>query len=241
MMALTKEMVGIEAGMEIEATGTLLIGASVEWENIDILVDLLNGDNSHSNGLTPVFKPRSEATGELSLRASLGLPVSVGVKLGILFNGKKASSSKADTNKTTATKTKPTATSKTPQSSKTKQTEATVTKKATAIIDKSSAACTQSAIAKTKLPSRTICDRVMTKARAPSNSVIGIMASVKSVGACAQACLKNKQCMSFGYNKNKACQLYGKNFKGLGVTSGKGDATSSFYDRNCYMYSKCSK
>lgn len=78
--------VGIEAGLEIEATGTLLIGASVEWESIDILVDLLDGDNSHSNGLTPVFEPRSEATGELKLKASLGLPFSVGVKLGIMFD-----------------------------------------------------------------------------------------------------------------------------------------------------------
>ncbi|RGP69523.1 hypothetical protein FSPOR_4627 [Fusarium sporotrichioides] len=76
--------VGIAAGLGIEATGTLLIGASVEWENIDVLVDLLDSSKSHSNGLTPVFKPRSEATGELKLEASLGLPVSVGVKLSIL-------------------------------------------------------------------------------------------------------------------------------------------------------------
>ncbi|RFN47491.1 hypothetical protein FIE12Z_8286, partial [Fusarium flagelliforme] len=330
--------VGIEAGLGIEATGTLLIGASVEWENIDILVDLLDGDNSHSNGLTPVFKPRSEATGELKLRASLGLPFSVGVKLstkfknwkvkggvrdtpsvvlegsfednaardddgnintnvvgncyGIAWNihfkntldafyqwsdkplnkyplieplksdpiaegciayvndgtgsgvsagnefdlravtqsksskdsGKKSSSSKADTKKTTATKAKPTTTSKKPQSLKTKQTKATSTKKATATANKASAACTPSAIANTKLPSRTICNTVVTKARALSKSIIGTTASVKSVGACAQACPKNKQCMSFGYNKNKVCQLYGKNFKVFGVTSEKGGA-----------------
>ena len=47
--------------------------------------------------------------------------------------------------------------------------------------------------------------------------------------------------MGFGNNKNKLCQLYGKNFKDLRVISGKGDATSSLYDRNCYMYSKCPK
>ncbi|KAJ4138393.1 hypothetical protein NW768_002217 [Fusarium equiseti] len=388
--------VGIEAGLEIEATGTLLIGASVEWENIDILVDLLDGDKSHSNGLTPVFKPRSEATGELKLRASLGLPVSVGVKLGILLDhwqvkggvrdtpsvvlegsfeanaaldddgninanvegdcygiawnihfenaldafyqwsnkpmnkfplieplesdpiaegcigyvndgtgsggspgnevgmsgnglgggsgmfgtrpgskpvpifdpeaakaeaksqaksakqkaatqgkdskdsGKKASSSKVDTKKTTTTKTS-SAVGKKPQSSKTKQTKATTTKKGSATPNRPSAACTPSAIVNTNLPSRTICNKPVTKARAPSKSIIGTMASVKSVGACAQTCLKNKQCMSFGYNKNKSCQLYSKNFKGFRVTSGKGDVTSSFYDRNCYMYSTCSK
>ncbi|KAI1069080.1 hypothetical protein LB507_006353 [Fusarium sp. FIESC RH6] len=387
--------VGIEAGLEIEATGTLLIGASVEWEDIDILVDLLHDDNSHSNGLTPVFKPRSEATGELKLRASLGLPVSVGVKLNVLFddvkggvrdtpsvvlegsfeanaaldddgnintnvvgdcygiawnihfenaldafyqwsdealnkyplieplksdpiaegcigyvndgtgsgasagnevgmsgNGlgggsgmfgsrpgskpapifdpktakteaksqarpakqksttqsksskdssKKVSSAKVDTKKTATTKKKLTSTSKKPQSSKARQTKATTTKKATATATKASVACTPSAIANTKLHARTICNKVVTKAKAQSKSVIGITASVKSVSACAQACLENKQCMSFGYNKNKLCQLYGKNFKDLGVTSGKGDATSSFYDRSCYMYSKCPK
>ncbi|KAF5589962.1 hypothetical protein FPCIR_6591 [Fusarium pseudocircinatum] len=74
----------VQAGMTIEATGTLLIGASVEWENIDLLIDLLDSGNSHSNGLTPVFTHRTEATGELKMEASLGLPASVGVKLNVL-------------------------------------------------------------------------------------------------------------------------------------------------------------
>ncbi|KAL7757008.1 hypothetical protein ACKLNR_014001 [Fusarium oxysporum f. sp. zingiberi] len=70
--------------MSIEATGTLLIGASVEWENIDILIDLVNSGNSHTNGLTPVFKHTAEATGELKMEASLGLLASVGVELKLL-------------------------------------------------------------------------------------------------------------------------------------------------------------
>ncbi|KAF5646099.1 uncharacterized protein FTJAE_2188 [Fusarium tjaetaba] len=74
----------VQAGITIEATGTLLIGASVEWENIDILIDLLDSSNSHSNGLTPVLTHRTEATGELKMEASLGLPASVGVKLNVL-------------------------------------------------------------------------------------------------------------------------------------------------------------
>ncbi|KAK2689325.1 hypothetical protein QWA68_011383 [Fusarium oxysporum] len=74
----------VKAGMSIEATGTLLIGASVEWENIDILIDLVNSGNSHTNGLTPVFKHTAEATGELKMEASLGLLASVGVELKLL-------------------------------------------------------------------------------------------------------------------------------------------------------------
>ncbi|EWZ80826.1 hypothetical protein FOWG_15165 [Fusarium oxysporum f. sp. lycopersici MN25] len=70
--------------MSIEATGTLLIGASVEWENIDILIDLVNSGNSHTNGLTPVFKHTAEATGKLKMEASLGLLASVGVELKLL-------------------------------------------------------------------------------------------------------------------------------------------------------------
>ncbi|RKL23336.1 hypothetical protein BFJ70_g12956 [Fusarium oxysporum] len=74
----------VKAGMSIEATGTLLIGASVEWENIDILIDLVNSGNSHTNGLTPVFKHTAEATGKLKMEASLGLLASVGVELKLL-------------------------------------------------------------------------------------------------------------------------------------------------------------
>ncbi|KAH7151622.1 hypothetical protein DER46DRAFT_629357 [Fusarium sp. MPI-SDFR-AT-0072] len=74
----------VQAGMTIEATGNLLIGASVEWQNIDILIYLLDSSHSHSNGLTPALTHRTEATGELKMEASLGLPASVGVKLNVL-------------------------------------------------------------------------------------------------------------------------------------------------------------
>ncbi|WXC50415.1 hypothetical protein QX201_010074 [Fusarium graminearum] len=388
--------VDIAAGVSIEATGTLLIGASVEWENIDILVDLLDDSRSHSNGLTPVFKPRAEATGQLKLEASLGLPISVGVKLGIIFDhwtvkggvmdtpsvvlegsfeanaalddngdisasiegdcygiawnihfentldafyrwgddepvkfplleplesdpiaqgcigyvndgtgggssgsddvgmtgngisgsgsglfssrpgskpvpaidptstkktkpksntkstkqkattqntkskssGKKTSTSK----KTGKTNSKPT-TNKKPQTSKNKKVKATTTatNKATAVAKKVSPACTPSAISNSKPPPRTTCNKSVTPARAPKTSVISTTMSVKSVGACAETCLKNTQCMSFGYNKDKSCLLYSKVLKSLGILPGKGETTSLLNDRNCYMYSQCSK
>jgi hypothetical protein len=406
---------GVEAKMEIEATGTLLIGSSVEWENVDILIDLLDSDNSHSNGLTPVFKPRTEATGELSMSASLGLPISVGIKLDViaiyeakagikdtpsvvlegsfaasaelnddgeietnvegdcygiawnvhfenaldafidadgfdplefplieplksdpiaegcigyvndgtgddgggsdgmssgtglgsggsgLFGGssgsqpapvfdplstkkagaqskqkpavqkgstqsnkssgsdkkkaggstgskpststKKAKPSSTSTKPSKSTKTtiaKAKATSKNAQPAKNKQAKPTTTKVANAV-SKPSPACTPSAVKNIKTPPRSICNRTVTKAKAPTKFVIGTALAVKNVGACAETCLKNTQCLGFGYGSNKSCQLYSKNLKSLGVTSGKGQITSSFYDRACYAYSKCSK
>jgi hypothetical protein len=405
----------VEAKMEIEATGTLLIGSSVEWENVDILIDLLDSDNSHSNGLTPVFKPRTEAAGELSMSASLGLPVSVGIALdvflfyeakagikdtpsvvleggfsasaelnddgeietsiegdcyGIAWNvhfenaldafidadgfdplefplieplksdpiaegcigyvndgtgddgggsdgmssgtglgsggsgmfgsrpgsqpapifdplstkkagaqskekpaaqkgttqsNKSSSSDKKKTGGSTSSKpssstkkAKPSSTSTKPsKSTKTTSTKAKATTKivqpadnkqakptttkATNAVSKASPVCTPSAVVNTKTAPRSICNRTVKKAKVPAKSVISTALAVKNVGACAEICLKNTQCLSFGYGSNKSCQLYSKKLKSLGVTSGKGQITSSFYDRACYAYSKCSK
>ncbi|KAM0316190.1 hypothetical protein ACHAPQ_011396 [Fusarium lateritium] len=408
---------GVEAKMEIEATGTLLIGSSVEWENVDILIDLLDSANSHSNGLTPVFKPRTEAAGELSMSASLGLPISVGIALdvflfyeakagikdtpsvvlegsfaasaelnddgeveagiegdcyGIAWNvhfenaldafidadgldplefplieplksdpiaegcigyvddgtgdddsdgggdgmssgtglgsggsglsasrpgsqlvpifdpsstkkvgaqskqkaaaqkgttqsNKSSSSDKKKTGgstgskpssstkkaKPSSTSTKPgkstkttsskaKATSKSVQPANNKQAKPTTTK-VTNAVSKPSPACTPSAVVNAKTPPRSVCNRTVTKAKAPAKFTIGTALGVKNVGACAETCLKNTQCLGFGYGSNKSCQLYSKNLKNLGVTSGKGQITSSFYDRACYAYSKCSK
>ncbi|KLO82142.1 Uncharacterized protein LW93_9324 [Fusarium fujikuroi] len=398
----------VQAGMTIEATGTLLIGASVEWENIDILIDLLDSSNSHSNGLTPVFTHRTEATGELKMEASLGLPASVGAKLnvlsglweakggvvdtpsvvlegsfevsatvtddgeivtdvdgdcyGIAWNihfentleafitlgsdtnkfplidplesdpiaegcigyvndgtgddgsdneggmsgtgmdcggsglfadcvgsqpapvfdptSKKKTGKKADTKSTkqkgttqgkssssdkkatsnkkpntsttskkpTSTKTKkPTKTSSviTATTKNTKATQAANKKgspaKASTTSKKTAAACTPSAVANTKTPPRSVCKRNVAKARVPSKSIIGTASSVKNVSHCAETCLKSTQCMSFGYGEDKTCQLYGKNLKSLGVTSGKGTQASLFYDRKCYAFSECPK
>ncbi|WKT51665.1 hypothetical protein QSH57_002179 [Fusarium oxysporum f. sp. vasinfectum] len=107
--------------------------------------------------------------------------------------------------------------------------------------NKAAAACTPSAIPNTKTPRRSACKRNVAKARLPSKSIIGTPSSVKSVSTCAETCLKSKQCMSFGYGEDKRCQLYEKNLKSLGVTSGRGKQASLFYDRKCYAYSECSK
>ncbi|KAF5710023.1 hypothetical protein FGLOB1_5684 [Fusarium globosum] len=380
----------VQAGMTIEATGTLLL------------------EPRHSNGLTPVFTHRTEATGELKMEASLGLPASVGVKLnvlsglweakggvvdtpsvvlegsfevsatvtddgeivtdvdgdcyGIAWNihfentleafitlgsdtnkfplidplesdpiaegciryvndgtgddgsddeggmsgtgmgcggsglfadcvgsqpapvfdptskkktGKKADtkstkqkgtaqnkSSSSDKKATSNKKPKTSTTSKKPISTKTKKptktssviTATTKNTKATQAANKKASpaqgsttskkaapACTPSTVANTKTPPRSVCKRNVAKARVPSKSIIGTASSVKNVSTCAETCLKSTQCMSFGYGEDKTCQLYGKNLKSLGVTSGKGKQASLFYDRKCYAFSKCPK
>ncbi|KAJ4246346.1 hypothetical protein NW762_013697 [Fusarium torreyae] len=436
---------GVEAGLGIEATGTLLIGASVEWDNIDILIDMLDDDNSHSNGLVPVFKHMNEAHGELKVEAHLGLPISLGISLNVLFglweakagikdtpsvvlegsfeinaevtddgeiltdvegdcygiawnihfentldgfvdvdgfdplefplldpqesdpiaegcigyvndgtdedggsgsgddtgfagngmnaggtgmngfragsnpvpdldldpastkktgtksnqkstnqegstqnnksksSGKGAGSSSSDAKKSGSSnkKIKASTTSKTSTTTKTRAASSTTTgtaskqrtatkptkssgskptttiknvepvknnkqmkstaTKATNTAKKSTPSCTPSAIAKSKTPSGSTCKRTVTKPKVPSKLVISTTSSVKNVNVCATSCSQNSQCASFSYNEEKSCKLYSKSFRGLGVTSGKGQSTSTFYDKKCFTYKTCSK
>jgi hypothetical protein len=76
--------VGIEAKAGISATGTLLIGATAVWDDVDVLIDLKNSGNSHVTGLVPRFEHKAEATGELKIEASLGLPVKLGLGVEVL-------------------------------------------------------------------------------------------------------------------------------------------------------------
>jgi cell division septation protein DedD len=69
----------VEAKAGVSATGSLLIGAAVAWDDVDIVLDLLDSGGSHVNGLTPRFEHKAEATGELKIEASIGLPVRLGV------------------------------------------------------------------------------------------------------------------------------------------------------------------
>ncbi|KAF4980569.1 hypothetical protein FZEAL_3448, partial [Fusarium zealandicum] len=87
----------VQAKAGIEATGSLLIGAAVEWDNIDVTLDLLDGQNSHANGLIPTFSHTAQASGELKVEASLGLPVKLGIGIDILSGAWQADGSIVDT------------------------------------------------------------------------------------------------------------------------------------------------
>lgn len=76
--------VGVEAKAGIEATGTLLVGADINWDDIDVMIDLLDSGNSHARGFKPRFGHRAEATGEIKVEASLGLPIKLGVGIEIV-------------------------------------------------------------------------------------------------------------------------------------------------------------
>jgi hypothetical protein len=75
--------VSVKASMTIKATGQLLIGANIVWDNIDILLDLVNNDNSHVRNLVPRFDPVAQASGRLFMQASLGLPIGIGVQIDV--------------------------------------------------------------------------------------------------------------------------------------------------------------
>lgn len=77
----------IDATIEVEAQGQLLIGSSYSLEKFSATVDFFNHANSNSRGFTPVTTHVFNASGEVTATASLGLPIGVGVGIDI-FDGK---------------------------------------------------------------------------------------------------------------------------------------------------------
>ncbi|KAK0384807.1 hypothetical protein NLU13_7285 [Sarocladium strictum] len=73
----------VEANTKIAATGQLLIGGNVDWNDIDMTIDLLDTSQSSAKGFKPVFTQKVEAEGELEASASLGLPLKLGVAITI--------------------------------------------------------------------------------------------------------------------------------------------------------------
>ncbi|KAM3417085.1 hypothetical protein BST61_g8661 [Cercospora zeina] len=71
----------LEAGFSIDASGQLLLGGGLYWDNIEFKVDLANSDNTYARGLKPRFEKRAEAKGELHIGAFVGLPIEIGLGL----------------------------------------------------------------------------------------------------------------------------------------------------------------
>ncbi|KAJ4253982.1 hypothetical protein NW762_010383 [Fusarium torreyae] len=74
----------IEAKATIKATGALLMGSTVNWENIDAQIDLLDSSNSYANNMVPSFTSDAKAAGEVRAEASLGMPLKLGVGISLL-------------------------------------------------------------------------------------------------------------------------------------------------------------
>ena len=423
----------VEAKAGISATGSLLIGAAVAWDTVEIVLDLLHSDGSHANGLVPRFEHKAEATGELKIEASIGLPVRLGIEVDILEgswtadaaikdtpsinaegkfevsatvtddgeiaydinggcygiawdihfentlqavieadgigsleidliepqksdpiaegcigyvddgtddgstsdsqgigsgtgttgNGLKTganglsggsgsvkgsvaasvgSSSTSSTSTTTSTNT-PASTSSsststsvnkgsstivtttastsantakvssstTASSSSTAKasssstatssistaktsaspstpsttpspTKATSTSTKAATTTSTKPACTPSqVIANPTVPTGLTCKKIVAQASVATSLNVGKATTVNTADICAANCLKEAKCVSFSYNDKKACQLYNKAVKSVGVTTKKGEPQLTFYDKQCYAYSTCPK
>ena len=92
----------IQPGVQIKASGTLLVGANVIWDDIAIKLDMLNSGGSYSRGWTPRFAPRLEVSGELALEAYLGLPIKLGLGVNVLSGLWEADAAIVDTPKIVA-------------------------------------------------------------------------------------------------------------------------------------------
>lgn len=75
---------GVEAGVEIKAEGTVLLGAKAEWTGFEATLDLMDSQKSTQSGWTPDITRKFEAVGKIGVEASLGLPVAVGVGVDLL-------------------------------------------------------------------------------------------------------------------------------------------------------------
>jgi hypothetical protein len=398
----------VEAKAGISATGSLLIGAAVAWDDIDIVLDLLDSGDSHVNGLTPRFEHKAEATGELKIEASIGLPVRLGVQIevggglwsadaaikdtpsinaegkfevsatvtddgeivhdinggcygiawdihfentlqavieadgfgsleidliepqksdpiaegcigyvddgtdndsdsqgvgsgtGTTGNGlntganglsggsgsakgsvsasgplssstssmttvisststssstttpsssttvspnKVVGSSALTTSSTSVSTSKASSSSSTTPSTTPSATKASSTStKATTTTTSTKPACTPSqVIANPTVPAGLTCKKIVSQASVATSFNVGKATTVNTADLCAANCLKDTKCVSFSYNDKKACQLYNKAVKSVGVTTKKGEPQLTFYDKQCYSYSTCPK
>ncbi|KAM0074741.1 hypothetical protein ACKRZS_013238 [Fusarium odoratissimum] len=76
----------VEASAEIKTTGQFLMGSTAEWDNVNARVDFLDSSNSYANGFVPSVSAEARASGQVGVRASLGMPLRLGVGVNI-FHG----------------------------------------------------------------------------------------------------------------------------------------------------------
>lgn len=78
-------VIGPYLGLDLEfkltasAQAQLLFGGALDWPNLNGKIDFLNTENSGASGFEPDITEKFEVTGQLSVSAGVGLPVSLGV------------------------------------------------------------------------------------------------------------------------------------------------------------------
>ncbi len=78
--------IGVEATIDIQAQGTLLLGASATWSGFEATMDFLHPDQSTQTGFEPAIQRKAEAAVELSATATLGLPMGIGFGISVADN-----------------------------------------------------------------------------------------------------------------------------------------------------------
>ncbi|KAK0106892.1 hypothetical protein ONS95_003611 [Cadophora gregata] len=68
----------------VSALGRVLAGAEVDFPEMKVVLDVIDTGASRISGFKPTVTTRFEAVGELTMSASLGLPIGVGVGIDIL-------------------------------------------------------------------------------------------------------------------------------------------------------------
>lgn len=78
---------GVSSDLDITAEGQFLLGASLTWPSISVVMNILDESQSSHSGFTPVLNTTIQSDATLTTTATLGLPVTLGFGLNVL-NGR---------------------------------------------------------------------------------------------------------------------------------------------------------
>lgn len=70
-----KVTVSLNSNLKVQAAGQMLVGASMNWPNINAELNLLDKSKSTQSGFTPEITKKFDAWGDVTASASLSLPV----------------------------------------------------------------------------------------------------------------------------------------------------------------------
>lgn len=76
--------ISVAAHAGIQASGEILLGTTAKWNDVKVVLDALDIKKSSGSAPTPTFGPRAQASGEIGVEASLGLPLQLGVGIDVL-------------------------------------------------------------------------------------------------------------------------------------------------------------
>lgn len=89
-----------------------------------------------------------------------------------------------------------------------------------------------------------VCKKITRQASVTASNNVGKGMILNDIQSCADACLKEPKCVSFslsdkGVGGYGTCQMYTKKTSSLPIMTKNGNPTLTFYDKDCWKYSKC--